>query len=226
VHRDYAAHVFRWGFAFKWIKYQKTRVLDIGCGQECPLARTLNFRQAAVPGLWVGVDLNKIDKPFKAKWASVHDQFSFVDRHKELVKEYGSHSFDLVVCFEVMEHMHPDDGLRLLRAAADLAAVGAVMLLSTPVFNEKRMAANHIHEYSVDELETLIIKSGRWSITRRHGTFSSWNELKKVITPQERELYEELLHYYDHEVLSCFLAPKYPDASRNNVWVLTKRGAR
>ncbi len=223
VHRDYAAHFFRWGFAFKRIKAYETRVLDLGCGQDCPLARVLSFRMSAVPGFMLGVDLNKIQKPFKCKWFQVKDEFSFVDRHEELVKEHGAASFDLVTCFEVIEHMHPPDGKRLLENAADLTRVGGEMVLSTPVYNGKKMAANHLHEYRIDELRDLILSTGRWEVAHRFGTFASWNEIKKVMTREELHLYDELARYYDHEVLSCFLAPKYPDSSRNNAWVLRRR---
>lgn len=82
------------------------------------------------------------------------------------------------------------------------------------------MAANHLKEYTVSELRELIEESGAWRVERRFGTFASWNDIKKVMTPTERALYDELNQYYSHEVLSCFLAPKYPDACRNNVWVL------
>lgn len=224
VHRDYAAHFFRWGFIFKTIEYRKTRVLDLGCGQECPLARVLSFRMASVPGLYVGVDLNKIPKPFKSAWANVVDDFSFVDRHTELIEKYGKSSFDVLTCFEVFEHMHPRDGLTLLQNAYDLTADGGRFYLSTPVYNGRKMAANHLHEYGIEELKEAIEGTGLWEIERRYGTFASWNEIKKVMTKTELDLYAELNQYYDHEVLSCFLSPKYPDASRNNVWVLKKVG--
>lgn len=223
VHRDYAAHFFRWGFAFKRIEYQKTKILDLGCGQECPLARVLSFRLAAVPALWVGVDLNKIPKPFNSSWAAVKDEFSFIDRHAELIEEYGPRSFDMVTCFEMIEHMHPEDGLKLLKNAADLTRPGGEMLLSTPVYNGRKMAANHLHEYGIDELKDLILSSSDWKIKKRFGTFASWNDIKKVMNAEERELYDTLHEFYDHEVLACFLAPKYPDASRNNVWVLKRK---
>lgn len=223
VHRDYAAHFFRWGFMFKKIEYKKTKVLDLGCGQDYPSARVLNFRLPAVPALWVGVDLNKITSKSGIAWTKFHDEFSFVDRHQELISEYGASSFDVAVCFEVIEHMHPADGLKLLQNAADLVKDEGEFLLSTPVYNGKKMAANHLHEYKIDELKELIEKSGRWRVFRRFGTFASWNDIKKVMTVEEKELYEDLNQYYDHEVLSCFLSPKYPDASRNNVWVLKKK---
>lgn len=222
VHRDYAAHYFKWGFMFKKITYQETRVLDVGCGQDCPLARVLSFRLAAVPKLWVGVDLNRIPKPFNSAWARVHDQFNFVDDHERLVKEYD-HGFDVAVCFEMIEHMHVPDGRKLLMNFANLVRPKGELVLSTPVYNGKKMAANHIHEYGIDELRELIESTGKWRVTGRYGTFASWNEIKKVMTEPELALYEELNLYYDHEVLSCFMAPKYPDASRNNVWVLRRR---
>lgn len=223
VHRDYAAHFFRWGYASNFVKQGQTRMLDIGCGQEWPMARTLTHKLATVPALWVGVDLNAIKKKPGMAWTRMHDEFSFVDRHPELVKAYGKNSFDVITCFEVIEHMHRPDGLRLLRCAADLIAPGGTFLLSTPVYNGKKMAANHLKEYTIAELQDLIDESKRWGVERRFGTFTSWNDLKRVMTPQERGLYEELHGYYDHEVLSCFLAPKYPDAARNNCWMLKPR---
>lgn len=223
VHRDYAAHYFRWGFAFRRVRYQETRVLDLGCGQEWPLCRVMNFRLAAVPALYLGVDLNPVKVKPGIAWARVVDQFSFVDRHRELVEEYGGKSFHLLTCFEVIEHMHPPDGIRLLRNAADLCRPDGEFILSTPVYDGKRMAANHIKEYTVPELRDLVQESGRWEVKERFGTFASWNDIRKVMTPAEVELYKDLNRYYDHEVLSCFLAPKYPDASRNNVWILKPR---
>lgn len=221
VHRDYAAHFFRWGFAGRWVK-KGDRVLDIGCGQEWPLVYILGRSMTTVPGLWVGVDLNKIRKKPGVKWTRLHDEFNIVDEHKRLVKEYGQ-TFDLATCFEVIEHMHPPDGLKLLRNIADLVKPDGTLLLSTPVYDGRKMAANHLHEYKTPELAKLIERSGRWTVKRRFGTFASWPELKRSITPADRTLYEELHKYYSHDVLSCFLAPKYPDASRNNVWVLSPK---
>ena len=51
VHRDYAAHFFRWGWATRFIK-AGARVLDLGCGQEQPLAKVLIPRLTYVPKLY------------------------------------------------------------------------------------------------------------------------------------------------------------------------------
>lgn len=219
VHRDYAAHFFRWGFASNFVVAGKTRILDIGCGQEQPMIRTLTNKLATVPQLYVGVDLNPIQKPSGVAWTRTHAEFSFVDRWKELRKAYPR-PFDLITCFEVIEHMHPPDGLELLRAARELAAPKARFILSTPCYDGKKAAANHLHEYTIPELQKLIDKSGGWEVERRFGTFGNWPQMRKVVTLAERNLYEDLHQYYSHEVLSCFLAPKYPDQSRNNSWLL------
>ena len=39
-HKDYLGHIFRWGFAGKYVN-RSTKVLDVGCGQEMPFARSL-----------------------------------------------------------------------------------------------------------------------------------------------------------------------------------------
>lgn len=221
VHRDYAAHFFRWGFASNFIaKDRSTRILDVGCGQDLPLIRVIIGNINALPSAYVGVDLNRLEKKYNIGWIeSLYDEFSFVDRWKELKRTHAA--FDLVTCFEVIEHMHEKDGYQLLAGVRNLMAPGATFLLSTPVYDGKKMAANHIHEYTVKELESTVKRAG-FVIKQRFGTFASWNTLKKVITPEEKKLVETLNQYYSHDVLSCFLAPKYPDASRNNTWVLER----
>lgn len=216
VHRDYAAHFFRWGYAGRFVK-KGMRVLDVGCGQDLPLMKTLSSSLNTVPELYVGVDLNTV-KPTKNKWAMIYDEFNFIDDYDQIV-DVGC--FDVATCFEVIEHMHPCDGERLLQALFAALKDDGVLLLSTPVYNGRKMAANHIHEYLRDELRELIEACG-FCVDRTHGTFASWPEIKQVITAEERALYEELNQYYSHDVLSCFLAPKYPEASRNIIWILRK----
>lgn len=221
VHRDYAAHFFRWGWASKFVKSRETRVLDVGCGQELPLVRVMTGSLSTVPAHYVGVDLNKIAKKPGLGWVkAVMDQFSFVDDWSEVVEAHGE--FDLVTCFEVIEHMHKADGERLLEGINGCLSRFGTALLSTPVYNSKKMAANHIHEWTIDEL-TESIESAGLEVIERFGTFASWNDINKVCTPVERSLLGEVGRFYGGDVLACFLAPKYPDASRNNAWVLKKK---
>lgn len=54
----------------------------------------------------------------------------------------------------------------------------------------------------------------------RYGTFASYRDIGKVATPEHRQVLDDIRQLYSEEVTACFLAPLYPDHSRNNVWVL------
>ena len=218
VHRDYAAHFFRWGFASRFVESKKTRLLDVGCGQDLPLVKVLAARIQTAPAAYVGVDLNKIPKKSGIAWVeAIYDEFNFIDRYDEI--KIGHKKFDLATCFEMIEHMHQEDGFKLLKRIKKLMYDGGRLLLSTPVYDGKKMAANHLKEYTVPELQEIIYAAG-WTIEARYGTFASWNDVRRVCTQSEKELLDEVGAFYGGDVLACFLAPKYPDASRNNVWVL------
>ena len=216
VHRDYGAHFFRWGFAGRFVG-PTSRVLDVGCGPDVPMIDALTMPRSQVPAAYVGVDMNR--RPSKhptRQWATLLWEFDFTSRFTELGE------FDVVINFEVIEHMRKRDGMALLDAMRRCLAPGGRLLLSTPVFNGKA-AANHLHEWTIPEMQEAVEDVGL-EVVKRHGTFASWNTIKKVCTASEKALLDEVGAFYGGEVLACFLAPKYPDASRNNVWVLKNRG--
>lgn len=221
VHRDYAAHFFRWGFAFRFHK-KGVHSLEVGCGQDQPLIKVLCHSMAHVPDLHVACDLNKIQKKSGIAWTRTHDEFNFVDEWKKLAREYGKESFDVATCFEVIEHMNKTDGRKLLAGLHGLLKKGGTALVSTPVYNEKHMAANHIHEYRFDELRQEFERAG-FEVKRVHGTFMTSQAMKRVMSKAERELVDELAEFHSWEVLANFLAPKYPEASSNCCWILEKR---
>jgi SAM-dependent methyltransferase len=230
VHRDYAAHWFRWSYAVRFVR-QGMRVLDVGCGPDVMMPKVLLHTLTTVPELYVGVDVDRIPKKPGIAWTRVFDEFDFTSRWKELMKPLLSDGteraarapgpFDLVTCFEAIEHMGVTDGIKLLQGIRGVLKPDGTALLSTPVYNEKHMAANHIHEYRFDELRYYIESVGL-RVERVHGTFMTANAMKKVMTPDERKLVEELLTWYPWEVLANFLAPKYPQASSNCAWVLRR----
>lgn len=217
VHRDYASHFFRWGFAGR-LTTNKDHILEVGCGQDTPFAKVLTS-MSLHPPRYVGVDLNKPrKKQWKAGWAEFFWEFNFIKDHKKL-----KGGFTKAVCFEVIEHMQKPSGLLLLKGIHSLLKPGGLLLLSTPVYNGKWQAKNHIHEYTIEELDAHVKKAG-FKVERRHGTFMSATEVKAKKGVLENHLftYEALRAYYSDEVLATFLAPLYPDLSRNNLWVLKK----
>lgn len=212
VHRDYAAHFFRWGFAGRFSNHDVT-ILDVGCGLDAPLCKVLQSPQPNYPKRYVGVDLNGAPRSYpQYSWAQFRWGFNFLARWNEL------ESFDLVICFEVIEHMRRPEGVKLLRCLHECLNLNGTLLLSTPVFNGKA-AYNHLHEWTVPDLFREL-KSAGFRVVRRFGTFGNVSTLRKAITPEERDLMTRLSEYYSNDVLACFLAPLYPDQSRNNIWQL------
>jgi len=237
IHRDYLAHVFRWGWATRYIGVNKhRRVLEPGCGSDAPLAQSLmrvpgtSFR----PELYVGVDINAI--PYLRTRRSgtaaestyrLYEHFNFVEEWRTLYTEYGQ-SFDLAVSFEVIEHMTEAHGDTYLWAINAMLPMGATLLLSTPVLG-RAQARNHIREYTIDELRSKLTHCG-FDVTDRFGTFASYTDVMNTLVALDEddprkslvEVYDRQRQFYGDEVMACYLAPLFPDAARNNVWVCRK----
>ena len=195
---------------------------------------------------YVGVDLNKTVVT-KHQHSLFLPEFNFVKDWKLVMKatadRFGDDPvFDIAVNFEVIEHMLPEHGAKLLKGMWSLLRPGGVLLLSTPCYDGKRHAANHIHEYTVPELQKAIEKAG-FTVARRFGTFMDTRELKHVgrhlksdglpaDTPWAEEEVADAVNiastllgaYYDNDALSCIFAPLFPNNARNNLWVCRKPG--
>lgn len=217
INRDYAAHFFRWGFATSYIS-NGDKVLDIGCGPDQALFRVLCHRVQSVPKKLLCVDYDDVAPVSMCKWFDLRPRFDFTRRWKELASEGP---FDVIVCYEVIEHMQVASGRKLLAGARELLKPDGRFLLSTPVYDGKHMAHNHIHEYGLEELAKEIAKA-RLRVISRYGTFMSANDIKRHVRADHKEVWGALRAYYSDEVLACFLAPLYPDHSRNNMWVLKR----
>ena len=51
LHRDYIAHCLRWSHVIKYLgtsaRYKTAKILDVGCGKEMPLAKSLHSSRMA-----------------------------------------------------------------------------------------------------------------------------------------------------------------------------------
>jgi 2-polyprenyl-3-methyl-5-hydroxy-6-metoxy-1,4-benzoquinol methylase len=229
LHRDYSAHFWRWSFARRFIT-AKHNVLEVGCGEDKPLCKILTGGAAAHVNHYTGVDLNKL-KPSNSQRLTFHGEFNFVERYKELLKARPE-GFDVVVNYEVIEHMKVEHGANLLKAMFAATKPGGVLLLSTPVYDGKRHAKNHIHEYTAPELQASIEKAG-YVIERRFGTFMDIKHIGKVephipgmdgkkMLDAIKLVRQGLEQYFDSDAISNIFGPLYPDHARNNLWVCRK----
>lgn len=227
LHRDYSAHFFRWSFARRFITV-KDNVLEVGCGEDKPLSKILVGGVAAKVGHYTGVDLNKL-KPSNSQRLKFIGEFNFVENYKQLLKERPE-GWDVLVNYEVIEHMKVEHGTNLLKGMFACTKPGGVLLLSTPVYDGVRHAANHIHEYTVPELQKAIEKAG-YVVERRFGTFMDIKHIGKAPRTVDelpctneaiKSVRTALEQYFDNDAISNIFGPLYADHARNNLWVCRK----
>ena len=115
----------------------------------------------------------------------------------------------------VYEHIAPDRAMEYLESLRALLDPGGQLILSPPVYcHSFRMAKNHINERTKSEIEDDLHRAG-FKIVGQYGTFGNVRHFEKVISPEEKEHYAELREFYGDDVLGCYLAPRFPEASRN-----------
>ncbi|HIG58748.1 MAG TPA: methyltransferase domain-containing protein [Flavobacteriales bacterium] len=226
LHRDYIAHCLRWSHVVKHLgsRYKSARILDIGCGKETPLIKTL-YTMRMTPQAYMGVDMNQLPEQ------EIHDKI-------EAKMNYGNFKllskFDfskrlplmidnptVIICFEVLEHVTPKKVLGIIDNIKRLSNHNTVIFISTPCFNGKA-AANHINEMTYDFMKNLM--SEHFRIEAVWGTFASQRDIEPMIATQDDDLqaaYHGLKDYYDSNLLSVLFAPLFPSKSRNCMWQLT-----
>lgn len=233
LHRDYSAHFWRWSFARRFIT-SKDNVLEIGCGEDRPLSKILTGGAAAHVNTYVGVDLNKLKESGSQRLRFI-GEFNFVQDWKKLKDRVAppQGGYDVVVHYEVIEHMKVEHGLSMLKGCFALLKPGGAMLMSTPCYDGVRHAANHIHEYTVPELQKMAEKVG-FKIEARYGTFMDIKHIGKVnsgaaglapLIEQDKAIAvvkAALANYFDNDAISNIFGPLYPDYARNNLWVCRK----
>ena len=228
IHRDYLAHCLRYSHVVKYLhggnRYKTANVLDIGCGGETPLAKTMfHNRLTHTSGSYTGIDYGRISNALNIGSSqkfnmSLHEKTDYV---KFKVKKKP----DVIVCFEVLEHVEPMHAYEMLVKMGEDLAENGIILISTPVYSvEAGPAANHVNEMSYAGLEFLIT-AAKLEIAETFGTFASIKDYKKDMSAAQQEVFEQLREYYDTNVLSCFMAPMFPEKSRNCLWILKKPDA-
>lgn len=257
LHRDYIAHCLRWTHVVKFItqgkRYETARILDIGCGVDVPLAKLLYSSRLIVDN-YIGVDYNDAHK-FKlgafhtGKFpCHAYGNVDFAnDEHVSIQeKPVSDDSYDglthllevcgdihdlpnVIVCFEMLEHIEPEHVRRVLtKVLAIMQASKAqgndpVFFMSTPNYDENvGAAANHVNEMKHTALGVLIESLG-FEISENYGTFASQKDVRDLFCADYadgRDIWEALTEYYDSNYMATILAPLYPRQARNCIWML------
>ena len=247
IHRDYLAHCLRWSHTIRYLlkghRYQGAVILDVGCGKEMPLAKAL-YTNKMSPGLYVGVDVNKMDIPEMLRGKKIPIRLfsetdfcslTFEDVSEKLLDKDDAngpgyddfHGPDLITSFEVLEHVTPAYCRKMLQHMRELMEPthGAVVV-STPCFNGSA-AGNHINEMTYQALGALIEDLG-FALEGQYGTFASISDYESMLMEDSKtddpdcltayDAFKALREYYDTNVLAILFAPLYPQGSRNCLW--------
>lgn len=242
IHRDLISHCLRWTHVCKHMhegnRYKDARILDVGCGIDLPLAKTMYVNRMAVQQ-YVGIDYNRPDK-FKTEMFHTGKMpvraFGGVDFARDVSVEGEQYrirgteaSFDVpnvITCFEVLEHVEPEHARRMLvkmrelMEAAKAAGDPCTAFVSTPCWMPPACADNHVSEIKREALGALMEDLG-FAITGNWGTFASIRDYKDALVDDHlAEAFTRLRAYYDSNYLATIFAPLYPQHSRNNLWRL------
>ena len=231
INRDYITHVWRWEYVAKFLgatfkpfggghAINHAHILDVGCGRDFPLPKTLSAFRLYNWASYTGVDINKLEIP--SRFARRVDKLNMKAFGETAALTLDKGHYNMLVSFEVLEHMGFAHGKNLMKHLYDISEDQAVFILSQPVFDLKKgMAQNHIAERTREELVDIINFSG-WSVWKNFGTFGDQAAILPKLTPEQRAVWDSLKEYHCAETLANYFAPLFPEASRNNVWVLTK----
>jgi 2-polyprenyl-3-methyl-5-hydroxy-6-metoxy-1,4-benzoquinol methylase len=224
LHRDYIAHCLRWTHVVKWIsassRYKTAKVLDIGCGKEMPLAKLLHSSRLA-PLFYAAADVSKIEMPqhFATSTWKPNQLLPETDAALLTVDKLEQQP-NVIVCFEVLEHIEPEHCRRMMLNFSKLIEPGGTVFLSTPCYDSKvGAAANHVNEMTYQAFGAALEDTG-WRIQGHWGTFASIKDYKDVLTQDLKDLFDKFKGYYDSNYLATIFAPLYPQLSRNCIWEL------
>ena len=223
-HRDQFAHYLRWTHVLKNAKIGQT-ILDFGCGSGEMLE--VFYRNKYRPKQYLGLDIRKqtIDENNEKFKNLDFAEFRQVDLCQDEL-DLGQ-TFDIITCFEVMEHIGHSNADTFLDNIAYHCGKDTVVYLSTPNYDPNVGAANNhllgpekeVGEWDHFELQKKLEEF--FTVERKFGTFASIKDYKNDLTGWKKEAFEELRQYYDSNLLSNMMAPMIPaEHARNCLWVL------
>ena len=221
-HRDYIAHCLRWSHVLKFAKIGQT-ILDLGAA-DFPLCMAF-YTNKYKPARFVGVEIRDLMLN-KAKEKLARAPFPIEYIQADLCKEFQKvpkYEYDIITSFEFIEHIPGTEVEPFLLNVKERMSPETIFFLSTPAYDGKNKAENHVKEWYYMELRDLLQK--HFIIERVYGTFMNQSAFKEINKANEFMLllFEDLREYYDSNYLSTIFAPLYPEIARNCIWRL-KRG--
>ena len=138
-------------------------------GADIGAARDLALLQHLRPGmriLDVGAGDKRMEGRVKGMYADI--MYKSMDIDRRIPHDYNAladidEQFDLIILFEVIEHLEFEKGMEMLGRLHELLVDGGRLIISTPnIFNPSRfwMDATHKVAYHYAELGGILLKQG------------------------------------------------------------------
>lgn len=171
---------------------QPKRVLDLGCLDGSVILTLFNNVPSVKRG--IGVDLSQEGVDLGTERASLHGfPAEFVRQDIESWMEQADEQFDLITCFEVMEHVK--DPELVIKLIDKVLAPGGTVLISTPDFEAPTFGKDdeknkcHIRLYTTADED--------YEATNKYGTLRKATSLSKQLKGYnivEMGTYSELIN--------------------------------
>jgi O-antigen biosynthesis protein len=134
---------------------QGKRILDVGCGEGYGSAF---LSQLADTVIGMDIDPKTIDHA-RRKYSNLPNLTFEVGRCEEAFRKHNS--FDMVVGFELLEHLDPDDQARFLKSILQTLKPDGLFVVSSPERDEyadihQTMNEFHRHEMTAAELKSFL----------------------------------------------------------------------
>ncbi len=146
-------HYFLIKMVNKLIKRVKPKsVLDVGCGdgkliyEICRDQKLLNEVEEII-----GIDKNSRAIQF----AKIFNMYNKTQFFEESVFDYECKDFDMVILLEMIEHIHPDELVRLLKKISSFLGENKYLIISVPSKNLP-LQEKHFQHFDLNSLKKFL----------------------------------------------------------------------
>ena len=211
-------------------------VLDLGCGEIYTmrtLYKSFQVKKSDVVRKYIGVD---IDGPMLNRVSQQYDKLLQTINGKLICRDITTHpqlkfkdgSFDLIIWFEMIEHVKPEFIPPMFDELHRLLSPDGLMLVSTP--NSKgsnaKLPKDHVFEWDYDDLIALMSKN--FNVIDARGTCINISKIPKELRERKVNTIKKVYGAFGTNTAfsSTVLGPMFPPQyCKNVIYTLTKKEA-
>ena len=227
MHRDWVAHMARFFAVSRKMKVDQTKLLDVGCG-KLGLPYTLNQARRQPAEYW-GLDLRATEKwgdTLAWRPATRLVKLDLIDHDPTEIQGWPVEGFDVVTCFEVLEHVPRANASTLMAKLYDWTKPGGLAMVSTPNHGTSAsVAKNHvgpdgeIREWNYRAKIDMALDAG-FELEGSYGTFIRLTQLPDgILDDPTIAAAREFLH---GDWFSVFVAAAFPEQANNAMMMLRR----